>query len=150
MENVDQIKFACHKILSRQDLLPKGDITFCNIGFNLIMYELGYIDDFKTAGRYMMANEIYDKLTARYEKVEIGYVISNITSGNIFVACRKEIVHGHIAIVYPDKTLSYSGKWINAVPLVANIGKINGVIGLNWAFGDDMPDLFLIGKPKAG
>lgn len=42
---------------------------------------------------------------------------------------------GHIAAVYTYKgAMVWSSRWQKEVPLVANIGKKNGVMGANWAF----------------
>jgi hypothetical protein len=96
-----------------------------------------------------MANEMYDILNSKFEKIDLDYCRLSIVSGNIFVACQKNPDgHGHIAVIYPVITLSYSSKWKCAIPLCCNIGKENGIIGLNWAFGEKIPDIFKLGVPK--
>jgi hypothetical protein len=146
MENIDKIRLACHKVLSDESLLPRNNETFCNIGAGRILEMLGY-NDFKRGNEYLMANEMYDILNSKYEKVDLDYCRLSIVSGNIFVACQKGNPHGHITVIYPVITLSYSSKWRCAVPLVANIGACNGVISLSFAFAQ-MPNIYLIGEPK--
>jgi hypothetical protein len=47
-------------------------------------------------------------------------------------------------VVYPFPGAYTSGKWRRTdVPCVANVGKDNGVMPLNWAFGA-APQLYLV------
>ena len=146
MENIDKIRIACCKILADENLLPRNNETFCNIGAGRILEMLGY-NDFKKGDEFLMANEMFDILNSKYEKVDLDYCRLSIVSGNIFVACQKGDPHGHIAVIYPHQTISYSSKWQCAVPLVANIGACNGVISLSWAF-KLIPNIYKLGVPK--
>jgi len=146
MTTINRIRIACHKILAIPTLLP-DDKTYCNIGTFMILRELGLHNDFVKDKSIMLANEMYEMLKEKYVRVPIERVFKDLLSGKVFVACLPNKPHGHIAIIYPHDTKVFSLKWNISVPLCANIGKENGIIGLNWAFAE-MPDLFEIGIPK--
>lgn len=149
MNNVDKIRNVCHKVLANTNLFPKEGKTFCNIGTYYILDELGYGHYFFDTQAKMpkLANEMNLTLKRHFKKLELNNLSSDyLESGNIFIASIYNAPHGHIAIIYPTKTKVFSFKWNTSVPLCANIGKENGIIGLNYAF-DEKPDIFLIGKP---
>lgn len=142
IQGADRIRLACHKVLADKSLLKKQDTTYCNFGIFRILSEFDKQMYFwnKEANRIMLANEMYDKLNS--SNISIG-LDSDIfyNSNSIFIACTKGIKHGHIAIIYPSYSRVYSTKWGKKAPLVANIGHINGVMGLNWAFAEE-PKIF--------
>ena len=146
MTKINKIRLACHKILAVPTLLP-DDKTYCNIGTFMILRELGIHNDFVKDNSIKLANEMYDVLKEKYTKVSLDRVFKDILTGKVFVACLHGKPHGHIALIYPHSTQVYSIKWNVSVPLCANFGRENGVMGLNWAFSE-LPDLFEIGEVK--
>lgn len=149
MDAVNKIRLAIHKVLSLDKLLPKNNTTYCNVGLYYILKQLGFANDpnfiFIPTKAPHTANNIYLNLKKNFKNVSIQECIKNILTGNIYVSAKMGKEHGHVAIIYPSKTVVYSNKWGINVPLVANIGYENGIMGLNYAF-EDMPDIFYLGK----
>lgn len=144
----DDVRIACHKVLADRSLLPIGNVTFCNIGFVRILMELNsqnlhyFVDD--RTKKPFLANSIVEILDKNFETIDINTLLKNIIFSNtIYVAGIKGEKHGHVAVVYPMYSFVYSQKFKTTVPLVANIGKINGIMGLNYAFSE-MPKIYVI------
>ena len=148
ISNVNKIRLACHKVLGNTEILPKNGETYCNIGFWLMMKLLGHSIPFTNQAQNspLLANEIIDILEKNYKKIDMDYCLNNVLSGNIFVCGLKAKEHGHIAVIYPMISPVISKKFKKEVPLVANIGKTNGIMGMNWAFRE-MPNFYEIGVP---
>jgi len=142
---IDRIRLELHKQLSKPEYIKRGDKTFCNIFvFNfLTAFDLQKPFYNEAEKRIMIANEIYDKLLADFHKVNLDEVLENYPSSNIYLASCKGQEHGHIAVIYPSFSKVYSNKWNRYVPLVANAGLENSIMGLNWAF-QKLPDFFFI------
>lgn len=146
IESEDVIRYHCHKILSDDSLLNKNCVTFCNIAvFDMLEYfNLQWNFWNLSEKRIMLANEMCDVLKNKYIKVSYEDAIRE--KCNLYIAALKNpIGHGHVAIIYPSDTVVFSKKWDCKVPLVCNVGKTNGVMGLNWAFSDK-PDIYFISK----
>lgn len=144
----DDVRLACHKVLSDRTLLPRDNVTYCNIGFVRILMELDsqnlhyFIDERNK--KPFLANAIVDILDEKFETIDLKTLLDNILSSNvIYVAGIKGVNHGHVALVYPMHGFVYSSKFKTLVPLVANVGKINGIMGLNYAFSE-MPKIYVI------
>jgi len=54
----------------------------------------------------------------------------------------KRLAHGHVAVVYPAP-VQRSGSWNKMVPMLANIGKTNGLMRTSQAFPVE-PDYFVL------
>lgn len=118
--------------------------TWCNYALNDILTHLGLPEFCRDKNRIMMANEIADKLenTCIVRSFPEAGVLAN--QGKILIAAIKLPVHGHVAMIYPSPSSAISGKWGRwDVPFCANVGKDNGVIPLNYAFGA-MPRIWLL------
>jgi len=151
MENVDKIRLACHRVLGNPNLLPKDGKTFCNIGFYLIISELGHPILFrhKTTKEPLTANGMIDVLEQKFEKVSIEKCLNDLMRGYIFVAGAKGNPHGHIAIIYPTIYQYWSNSYNSFVPFVANIGKENAIMPLSFAFSrDNKPNIYFLGVPS--
>ena len=149
IDKVNKIKLVCHKVLANPNLLPREGKTYCNVGSALILDELGYTTFVRNqeTKEPFIANEMCHIFDKSFERVDITKCIELIDKGLIFVACQEGNPHGHICVIYPSKTTTFSKKWSMIVPLVANIGKVNEVCGLNFAFSE-LPKIYLIGEPK--
>ena len=125
------IKAACGVAMKRWPISEDGS-TFCNLATHHIATAAGFIG-FKG----MVANEIvnYMKKSPDFAKVtaEVAQALAN--DGRLVIAGRIDDPHGHVACVLPGGELVNSGKWHEEVPTLANIGKNNGIMGANWAFG---------------
>lgn len=120
------------------------DITYCNLALNEIALLYCGIKDFK--GK--LANQIYEllKSDARWMPINGESAQLNSIKGHFCIAAQQNNPHGHVATVLP-RGLVYSSKWQKYVPMVANVGKRNGAMGVNFAFRSE-PDYFMwMGKP---
>jgi len=141
MSILERYKNACERAVTDKSLEPSdvdGDgipDTKCNWGVQQICRSMGYR---KFDGK--IANDIYDYVTTANEWVEASTIaiVDRIKKGlSIGIAVQRGREHGHVAMIYPGPLVS-SGKWkSNSVPLVANVGKANGVVGANFAFRDE-------------
>ncbi len=137
LENIIKIRLVCHQVLANPGYLATPGKTYCNIAFYEIMKKFNLHNHFFNTKekRIMMANEIMDSLINKFPKVHIEDVKQKIIEGKqIFVAGIKENPHGHITVIYPVKSFVYSAKWKLEVPLCANVGIENAIMGLNYAF----------------
>jgi len=143
MIKLNELRNICYKVLLNEKYYPKENETYCNLATYDILNQIGYSDGLRKSGdRILLANEMAEVLASKYKLVDISYCLNNILN-NIFVACKKDTPHGHIAIIYPIKTMVWSEKWKSLVPLCVNVGKVNAIMGLNWAFSEK-PDIFKI------
>ena len=146
---VNRIRQACHEVLAKKEYLPKLDgTTFCNYGVHEILSKLGFPEfcwDQSKAQRPMLANDIAEKCENELCELDIMNAFDAAKEGRIVLAAIKMPNHGHVAILYPFPAPYYSGKWKMEVPCVANIGKDNGIIPINWAFGA-MPKFYEVKK----
>ena len=123
----------CDSVLIDPDLIPRDGKTYCNTAAYKICFNYGY--DLYDPNRkdLMMANEIEAWVRSNWAKIT-GLKANRLANeGKIAMAAQKGTPHGHIAIIYPG-AMVYSGKWAKEVPVVANVGARNGVMGCNYAF----------------
>ena len=144
------IRRACAKALTNERFEPTVDgTTWCNYGVHAILTCLGLGDLVweQRWGRPMMANDMAEKLSGCCRELTFDEAFTKANEGAVIIAALKMPNHGHVAVVYPFPGRYTSGKWHRAdVPCVANIGKDNGVMPLNWAFGAK-PQLWLVAEP---
>lgn len=140
------IRQVCHRVLAQDKYLMKDGTTWCNYALHDILSALG-LSDFvydKAAGRPLLANDICEKLETTCPKLTYAEAFEAARAGSIVVAALREPCHGHVALVYPFPGMYTSGKWKRSdLPCVANVGKENGVMPLNWAFGAT-PQIYLV------
>lgn len=120
--------------------------TYCNFGLNEYAQSFGY-DGFKG----LTANEIFDKAEAdkAFTKDTAERAVDHAKCGGFAFAAKQYTGHGHVAAIYPGPMV-YSGSWKKFVPLLANIGKKNGIMATSLAFtvtGSE-PTYFLYGVGK--
>lgn len=145
-----RIRQICHKILAEDSLLPKQDTTYCNFAVFRILEYFGLQWNFwnEKEKRIMLANEMCEMMASKYIEVPINEV--NKTPNFLMLSgWKNDNGHGHVAVIYPTKVNATSRKWLNIeVPMVANVGKYNGIIGLNYAFAEK-PKIYLIAEIPA-
>jgi hypothetical protein len=150
MTAAEQLKIACDSILANKDLIKRDitgdniDETFCNQGVQLVCSSFGYK---LFQERSMSANQIVEFISKdpSWSKVSPIAARDRALEGRIVVVGKMYPTHGHVAIVYPSKKLVRSGTWNSDVPLIANIGRTNGLMPVNEAFPVKlgMPEFFL-------
>ena len=147
MRTASDIRSACAAVLSNASFNPKPDgTTWCNFAVHHILNRFSYgslVWDEKRE-RPMLANYMADKLESTCRELTFNEAFQKANSGALVVAALKMPGHGHVAVLYPFPGRYTSGKWGRAdIPCVANVGKDNGVMPLNWAFGTK-PRLWLV------
>lgn len=136
MSNAIRLRQACDFAVSNPDWMMH-DITadgvpetFCNRGLAYIAGEMG---------ETMLKSDQYANTQIRLisdnwlEEVEEERVTAHALAGGLAVACLPSHPHGHVAVVYPSE-MEWSGTWGRKVPVIANVGKRNGVMKLSGAF----------------
>lgn len=121
------------RLIKHPKLQPANGKTYCNLFVTWACEEYGATD---FEGK--LANEICDILfkskSWRCVEGETANKIAN--NGGLCIAAQKNKPHGHVCIVYPG-AMVWSTKWGLECPVVANVGKRNGVMGCNWAFAKE-------------
>ena len=155
-EHVYKLKHWCDKIVRDPELLPEdkdgnklGDKkfkppvgrTFCNFAVQRICHALDY-DNLASKN----ANQMYDYVSANWSRCHEEDAVKAALLGDIVLAAWKNPGkapnnHGHVAIVYPEKQMVFSGKWNCYTVKVANVGGTNGIMGANYAFAE-RPEFF--------
>lgn len=119
---------------------PVVVVTHCNQGLSkMLMGMAGY-------GKFdgMLADDIYQfvqKPESGWEKCTMADALQHAID-RLSIACQYDVPHGHVTKILPRMTI-YSSKWEASVPFCANVGKSNGIVGVNWAFAT-MPDFFML------
>jgi len=129
----DLLRTACDEAVQDEKLAPQDGKTFCNLGVQVIAERIGY-------GEFlgMLANQIVDHLERSGDFEDVGPLLATkkANSGVLVIAALRGKPHGHVAVVYPSG-VTYSGKWKKECPVVANVGKRNGIMGANYAFDSE-------------
>lgn len=120
---------------------PKTSRTFCNISVQRICRGLGYNEL-----ENKMANQIFDYCSDRWFSCNEIEARDAACIGDLVLAAWKnpEGGHGHVAVVYPERLMVYSGKWQRDCPMVAAVDKPIP-IGANYSFRE-LPRYFRLGR----
>jgi len=130
-----RIRQAIHKQLADDSLLPKDGVTYCNLFVYRVCESLGCKALWnQSENRPMLANEAALWLKDNILPIDSAAAFERAKNGALVIAVRHDTPHGHIAVVYPSQHTSKSGRWGIDCPIVANVGRENGVFGANWAF----------------
>ena len=117
--------------------------TYCNLALDYIARRMGYSGFHNSHGVPLMADEICSVLLRDWLAVDGESIARLAASGTLCVAAMssteiraaaemfnkatlKDARHGHVAVVYPVPR--------KEVPLLANVGKTNGVLGASRCF----------------
>ena len=145
----NEVQRACAEVLAQEKYEPLADgTTFCNLAVHEILTRLRLpafcIDPNTPEKRPYLANDLAEKLETSCRELNFEEAHRLALDGAVILAALKMLGHGHVAVVYPTKFMAASGKWGRTdIPFVANVGKENGVMPLNWAFGA-RPRLWLV------
>ena len=147
MRTAATIKRVCALVLSNEGYeMDNSGRTWCNYALNDALTQLGLPEFCRDNKRLLLANDIVEKLERNCKKIAFGDAGEAANKGDILVAGMKLPLHGHVAMIYPSPTSAISGKWGRAdIPFCANVGKENGVMPLNWAFGA-IPNIYVVQK----
>lgn len=128
---VKELQEICEETVNSLELTPHDGMTYCNVAVTRIVEEYG-IKDF----RGLTANQICDWLEKNWDKTNGKEANILANEGVLCIAAQKGEEHGHAAVVYPG-AMVWSSKWGKECPVLANVGKRNGVMGANWAFATE-------------
>lgn len=126
------------------ELLPRDGETFCNIALRRIAEGMG-CRDLDTG---MTANEMVSFFEGAWQRAPAEMAQTHAWRGGLAVAAKRYPIHGHVAVIYPVEHCAHSGSWKAVVPVVANVGKTNGILSASSAFPvkEGQPAYFLWGS----
>lgn len=135
---MNRLKQLLDKAMAKPEFRPDYPVlgvTHCNGAVQYVCEKMG-LPEF----RGKVANEIVRLVEGQPERFPVVDPVLGqklALDGRAVLAGIEEEPHGHVALVYPTTTaLQRSNKWGGIeVPWIANVGKKNGVMGANWAFG---------------
>lgn len=144
----NEVRRACAAVLAQEKYEALADgTTFCNFAVHEILTRLrlpAFCLPAPNSIVPMLANDLTEKLETHCRELNFEEAHRLALEGAVIVAAMKMPEHGHVAVVYPVAYMAASAKWSRSdIPIVANVGKDNGVMPLNWAFGA-RPRLWLV------
>lgn len=125
--------------------------TYCNMALDFIARRMAYNGFHNANGAALLADNICSVLLRDWLAIDgeqahrlagSGVLcIAAMSSADIRAAAEnlnkpalKNARHGHIAVVYPAPRMVQSASWRKEVPLLANVGRKNGVYGASQCF----------------
>lgn len=135
-DNGDILKSICDEVINDPLLQPHDGETFCNLGARKVAQSLNChdFDDLSLHADQMIS---IMESSIRWQKVNgSDATIHALGGGLAFAALTSEALgekRGHIAAVYPVG-MQRSGSYSCDVPLVANVGRLNGEEKVSQAF----------------
>lgn len=142
--NKENLVRICTAVTTDPKFVARDGKTYCNLAFMEVAAEMG-CDVF----RGMMANQIIDYVSKAkdWRRVTGEEAHEHARRGGLGVASRKGRPHGHVAAVFPGERMLFSGSLNKYVPLVANVGKKNGIMKASEAFPvkEGEPDYYIYG-----
>ena len=130
--NIAVLKMLCDAAIAAPEFQPKNGVTHCNqavqriaLGYGYTGFESGMLANAMIAfvGGSTDWSDVYDMREASILAQE----------GNLVIACMPETGHGHVAILYPSPA-QFSPSCKCEVPMIANVGKTNGIVRQSQAF----------------
>lgn len=122
------LRQLCEAVLDDDRYQPKNGVTHCNQAVAQIAYGMGH-----GGLTGLLANSIITLMGIHWREVDGAEAARLAAQDVLVVAGQKEQPHGHVAVVFPDP-MQKSGSWGKDVPMLANVGKINGVMRASQAF----------------
>ena len=141
--SAQDLQAAGMRVINDPNLQRKGKQTFCNIGAQAINRIGG---DVSVRGR---ANEmgLYLRNPENATPISSEMALEYANRGVVVFAsyvCSDNSEPGHIAVVAPTESLSYSNQRGEYVVSVFNVGATNGLMTLSQAFGKREVGLFVL------
>lgn len=128
------LKEACYSVLAMKDLAPSADgkTTWCNQGVRRIFLAMGK-DIF---GENELSHDQISKMLTdkRFSLISGMDAHHKAMAGYLVVAAKFYKPTSHVAVVFPADKMGFSGHWNKDVPMLANIGKKNGVFPCSECF----------------
>jgi hypothetical protein len=146
----NNMKFTQEQLKSVMDMVrldptfaPKPDgTTYCNYNAFRVAAGLGCPEIWAPLKEgQAMANNMISHMDAH---PEIFFKFADhmkawqmVNDGSLVFAALKAAEHGHICPIYPSVGMETSGKWRTQVPSCSDVGKSNGIKGINFAFATE-------------
>ena len=150
--DVIRYKEILDAVREQPDLAPVIDTnsgavirTYCNVALDRVMGLMGVVRMIYPNGQPMMANDMCQFMKNnpdRFTQVAGEIAVARAHQGILVIACQEEEGHGHVAPVLP-MGMQISGSWGKEVPMLSNVGKINGVLRASQCFKTE-PEYFSI------
>jgi hypothetical protein len=143
----DKLIEVCNRAFLNSSWYPVdgGRITYCNRAVRFICSEMGNPLPLTVT----FANDIYDYLKSSksvgyWKPVSYEEGFKEAQDGNIVIAAKRGLLHGHVSVLYPMDSMQHSGSFGINVPMVFNMGKSTvGIVKLSFAFSPNpKPELF--------
>lgn len=146
---VAYLKKRCEDAVTRKDWEPREGKTFCNIAAAWIANEYGcggLSGLLANAQAEYLLNDVDG-----WEALDTDSAIRHSKAGALVFAVKQYDDHGHIATCYPISH-SWSGSWNKNIPMVANVGRVNGIMPCSQAFPvrEGEPRYYLLRSSKHG
>lgn len=150
-EQPQRLRRICESVVKDPHLLGVGSITHCNEAVYRICRQFSGYEGFYDKKRQdiITANEMCDLMSAggEWSKCDGKWANEYAMSGGLAVAAQKAEGHGHVAVVFPSSMMK-SGSWGKDVPMLANVGKTNGVMPASKCFTSE-PSYFVLKSKEA-
>ena len=132
MERKEKLEAVCKSVVTGDRFKAKGKTTFCNQSVWETAAEMGY-DIFRK--KQMLAKDIirHVKSSADWEEASPERACEHAKRGNLAICGKQYSTMDHVSTIYPTEML-FSGSWNKYVPLIANVGKENGIMKVSQAF----------------
>lgn len=123
------LKAICDRVVTDPELAPRDGKTYCNVASHRIAIAMGFQMEM------MLANAMIEYLAKdpAWKEASLDGAGEHGLSGRLAFVALSEEPHGHIAALYPAPPAE-SSSWGQKVPIIANVGKVNGIMRLSGAF----------------
>lgn len=137
-----RLRNLCEEAVTRDAWKPRDGLTFCNLAAHWFAEHYGF-----HGLKGKLANDQFTTLSGsnEWEKIDTPEAIKQAKTGALVFAVKQYDEHGHIATCYTGAE-SYSGTWAKRIPMIANVGKNNGIMPCSQGFPvrDGEPYYFLL------
>lgn len=128
---MSDLKALCDEAVSNPAFAPRDGKTYCNFAARFISEGPGFFGlPVNTLANGMIA---ILELAPEWREDSLDLAHSHAVRGRLAFVALSDEPHGHIAAVYPAP-MAESGSWGQKVPMIANVGKVNGIMRLSGAF----------------
>ncbi len=125
MANAAKLRALCDEAVSNPAFAPRDGKTYCNLAARFVAEGMGFFG----FPMNILANEMIHFLAShpdwREDSVERAHV--HAMRGGLAFLVLEEYPHGHIPAIYPAP-MEPSGTWGEDVPMLANVGRTNGIM----------------------
>ena len=136
------LKDICESVVSDSDFAPSGGKTHCNAASLLIAQTMGCAEfDHGIGEEPLLADAMIGLMesnsSGKWKAVNGSQAAIHALGGGLAFAAKPSFAlgdaHGHIAAIFP-LGMQWSNSLKKDVPLVANVGRLNGILKVSQAF----------------